>query len=374
MTELRSSYQAYLPDPYHETEADPTTLFLFFLRIGSKVDTLISTISTLHGLPGSLQTATSEALVGICELRGKLRTFSTLNHRFSGMMSRSGPDEWVEYGKILPETAGVEPRVDGWITQLKNDEFNQGDCARDLGALIAQFEHLGSTAFGRPGLDIGEQQLGLAYAFDYDLDNFAAAVGFARQAIVGLVGEGEVEVDVCDSSLEEEVYEPVQGILDLVRSNKVLSGKLVAEVEGVVRTNAALPSSSTTALSDLNSSVSNAVDLAIQLAQRISGHVASLRTSKEALRLEDIKRFLAEVTSENAESAPAAGQEGASPWDLISASIQRLAGDMNEIIPKIKAAVKNGQVVSSESCLSLLSSQIRSDRVGNGAMTHHSGR
>jgi dynactin 1 len=38
-----------------------------------------------------------------------------------------------------------------------------------------------------------EQQLGHAYNVDCDLDNFAAAVGFARQAVLGLAGdEGEL--------------------------------------------------------------------------------------------------------------------------------------------------------------------------------------
>ena len=62
-------------------------------------------------------------------------------------------------------------------------------------SLINQFNHLASTAFNRPdGLDMPEQQLGHAYNVDADLDNFAAAVGFARQAVLGLAADdGELE-------------------------------------------------------------------------------------------------------------------------------------------------------------------------------------
>jgi hypothetical protein len=67
-------------------ESGKVALFLFFKRISSKVDTLINTVSSLHGLPSSLQSASAEPLVGICELRGKLRHFSTLNKRFGGIM------------------------------------------------------------------------------------------------------------------------------------------------------------------------------------------------------------------------------------------------------------------------------------------------
>lgn len=56
-------------------------------------------------------------------------------------------------------------------------------------SLIAQFNHFAETSFNHPVLDAGEQQLGLAHLFDCDLDNFAAAVGFARQAIAGLASE-----------------------------------------------------------------------------------------------------------------------------------------------------------------------------------------
>lgn len=178
-----------MPERYLETEADSTALLLFFHRIGSKVDLLTNTISALHSLPSSLQVATSEALVGICELRGKLRHFSTLNKRFSAVMSRCSPTDWVGYGKTLVEVGGVENKVDAWITAIKNDEFNEGHCAGELDNLIAQFDHLAGTIFGRPELAVGEMQLGLAHGFDYDLDNFAAAVGFARQAISSLAKE-----------------------------------------------------------------------------------------------------------------------------------------------------------------------------------------
>jgi dynactin 1 len=142
--------------------------------------------------------------VGICELRGKLRDFSNLNKRFAAVLTRCQADEWIGYGKVLGELGGVEARVDGWIGTIRQDEFNEKDCARDLAryvsahlclrqeliiSLTAQFKHLGSTVFDRPELDVPEQQLALAYTMDYDLDNFAAAVGFARQTVYSLTQE-----------------------------------------------------------------------------------------------------------------------------------------------------------------------------------------
>ena len=133
-----SDDQAYLPEPYILSEADSTALYLFFRRISSKVDLLVSTISQIHSLPASLQSASSQALVGICELRGKLRDFSTLNVRFAAILTRSAPDEWVAYGKALAEMSGVESRVDAWVSSIRVDEFNERECARELGRYVVQ--------------------------------------------------------------------------------------------------------------------------------------------------------------------------------------------------------------------------------------------
>ena len=124
--------QAYLPDSYQETEASSTAALLLFERLSAKVDIAISTVSSAHGLPASLHSASSEALVGICELRGKLRHFSMLNKRFAGIMQRTDADTWVALGKVLEELAGVESRVDSWIAGLRSDEFHESDCAREL--------------------------------------------------------------------------------------------------------------------------------------------------------------------------------------------------------------------------------------------------
>ena len=98
----------------------------------------------------------------------------------------------------------------------------------------------------------------------------------------------------------------------------------------------------TDALANLSISVSNAVDLAIALAQRIGGHIASLRSSKQSLRLADIEVFLDEVTAEsaNANEAP--------PWELIGAYVQRLGVEVGGILPKVKIASKSNQVLPRE--------------------------
>lgn len=121
-----------------EFEADSTSLYLTFLRLHAKVDILASTVAQTHGLPSALHADApgSQPLVGACELRGKLRDFSIFCQRFAAIMTRCQADDWVAYGKVLGELGGVESRVDGWLSAIKLDEFNEKDCARELGRCV----------------------------------------------------------------------------------------------------------------------------------------------------------------------------------------------------------------------------------------------
>ncbi|TXT13518.1 hypothetical protein VHUM_00885 [Vanrija humicola] len=336
-----SIVQAYLPEPYLESEVDSTTALLFFNRVAAKIDMLVNAVSQMHGLPAALQNADSERLVGVCELRGKLRQFATLNRRFAAVMRRTDPEDYISFGRVVPEVAGVEAKVDAWIGLVKSEDFNEGDCVRELDSLLSQFNHLAEVVFQRPGLDACEHQLSLAYTFEDDLDNFAAAVGFVRHAIQSFINEEDVGVDLGNSTLEEAVYQPVQNVLDQVRSVKVSAGKLSAVLEEAVRAQVALLPEYTVTLSELVMSISNAVDIAVQLAQRIMAHIASLRSSKEQLRLADIQTFLAEVT------APVGAAELA-PWDIIGHFITRLVMDLDNGLPKFRNAAKSGQTIDLE--------------------------
>ncbi len=61
---------------------------------------------------------------------------------------------------------------------------------RQCRRLVAHVEHLAQASFAQDQHDLGECQLAFSLAFDSDLDNFAAAVGFARQACIAVSKEG----------------------------------------------------------------------------------------------------------------------------------------------------------------------------------------
>lgn len=81
---------------------------------------------------------------------------------------------------------------------------------------------LGSITSG-VDLDIAERQLGLVLSFDYELDNFAASVGLARQGIVDLMRDQDDSVVDSTEALTTAMFDPVQRILNQVRTVKLNS-------------------------------------------------------------------------------------------------------------------------------------------------------
>lgn len=241
-------------------------------------------------------------------------------------------------------------------------------------------------------MDLGERQLGFASAFDADLDNFAAAVGFARQACVSLSAEdgelqirlllhlrnltsrpfpSDIEVETTgDATFEEAIYDPVQRILNQVRTVKISSMKLVERMEELHKQSAALDTEGHIPLRMLATSVGQATDVAVkvssgtllsivssltlrhiflvlQLAHKVHSYVNDIRSNKSPLQLDTILGFLRDITAD-----ATAGDGGVSssiePWDLIGMYVTRLGNDINDLLPKIKMAIEEGKVVKGE--------------------------
>lgn len=103
--------------------------------------------------------------------------------------------------------------------------------------------------------------------------------------------------------------------------------KLVRRVEDLVRLSSALRPTLLPALRSLVDNVSNAVDFAIQLAQRIGGYSADIRASKEPLRLDTILGFLQEITADARQGTDLA------PWDVVAGFVARLGQEAAVILP-----------------------------------------
>lgn len=329
--------EAFLPATYTDVDAKSVEVYLALKRVTAKTELLDRMICDKHNLPRSLVEAQDEALVGVCELRGHLGQFANVTRQLAAIASRLPPAGFLQLARFLADVTPLESKVDAWVQRTTRDELLERDLAIDLQQCIAAVEHLQVTAFHHDNtLDEAERQLAMAHTFDYDLDNFAAAVGFARQAVRLVVDELEIEAG--ERSLDEAVYDPAQRILQQVQGVKQMSSQLMEDVAAMQSEGRALTPPLNAPLKMLVAAVSKATDVAIKLAQKVGEHVAIVRDERRPLVLDDILGFLTEIT------ADVAGAQNIPPWDIIGMFVTRLGSDLGAFLPRVRTAIQDEQL------------------------------
>lgn len=140
-------------------------------------------------------------------MRGRLSSLSTLCKRFASILRRCDVDSFLNIGRLYPEIAPMEKRIDMHIDLLRREEFREMECVNDVVKCVllsgpnydaadskfhrihAQFDHISETYFSGFEFDLGERELGYALSFDHDLDMFAASLGLVKTSIETLMKE-----------------------------------------------------------------------------------------------------------------------------------------------------------------------------------------
>lgn len=329
--------EAFLPSSFTDADGKSIAAYSGLVRVTTKADVLDRMICAKHELPQALSEARDEALVGVCELRGQLLHFSNETRQLAAIASRVSADDFLALSRIQADVSALESKVDAWIDRTKKDELPERDLAIELKQCVAAVEHL-RAIHADTALDEAERQLAAAITFGYDLDNFAAAVGFARQAVRAVVDE--LGVEAVGASLDDTVYDPAQRILQQVQRVKQMADQLAAEVRTAQSQSKALPPALNAPLKMLVGAVSKATDVAIKLAQKVGEHVAIVRDERRPLVLGDVVAFLTEIT------ADVAGAQDIPPWDIIGMFVTRLGSDLGAFLPQVRGAVQDGQLVA----------------------------
>lgn len=257
--------QAYLPASYYEADAEATNAVLLVQRLAGKADILVSTFCHMHNLPDALIEVNNDRLPGVCEVRGLITIFANFMARLAGNMVRGPPQEFLALARLYVEFTPIEEKVDHWFDLIRKNEFSERDCSLEVAGYVAELEQALASITSGVELDIPERQLGLALAFDYELDNFAASVGLARYGMSELVKDVDALVEGPISVIEQEIFEPVQRILNQVRAVKLNSMKLVDLVRAVSDRSTAFEHDLHIPLRMISESVSKATDVAVQV-------------------------------------------------------------------------------------------------------------
>ncbi|KAJ7774997.1 dynactin [Mycena metata] len=328
--ELLNIVQPYLPQIYVETDSDATSCYLFFQRLAYKADLIMTIVSQNNGLPDSLSGSVSDALVGVCDMRGRISALSTLCKRFAAVMRRCDVESFLNIGRLYQEMAPMEKRLDMHVDLLRRDQFREMECVTDVVKISAQFDHLAETYFSGFDYDLGERELGYLTSFDLDLDIFAASIGMTKTSIATLVQDDETVLDLGGFDIDTELFEPLQRLLDQYKGAKALSKKLTKRLEDLIQDSTALKAHLVPQMKALSNFVPELVNFGISFAQQIMPHLSDVRSSKAPFQLTTILSFVKQIA---ASTVAKDIKPGVTAWEAIGESITQLVQEGSKLLP-----------------------------------------
>ncbi|KAF8644238.1 hypothetical protein AX16_008593 [Volvariella volvacea WC 439] len=328
--ELLEILQPYLPQAYVETDSDATSCYLFFQRIALKLDVISSIEAQIHNLPDALNGPGSETLVGVCDLRARLASLSSLCKRFSGILRRCDVDSFLNIGRVYPEIAPLEKRLDMHLDLLRRDEFRESECHIDVENLQKQFDHLAEAYFDGFDVDLGERELRYTAAFDGDLDIFAASVLLIKTSIENLLKDEEVNRNLNGYEIEPELYDPLQRLLDLYKSAKNHAKKLSKRLEDLTSGEMALKSTLMPSMKSLSDNVAQLANFGITTAQKVMLHLQDVRSLKGPFQLTFVLSSVKETATTTAIKDL---KPGSSVWDALNDYIIQLSQEASRLVP-----------------------------------------
>lgn len=327
--ELLTIIQPYLPPVYVESDSDSTNTYLFFKRMASKADLLNSITAEKYSLPEALNEPVTEALIGICEMRGHIAHLSVMCKRFASMLGRCDPQTFLNIGRIYADINPLEKRLDIHIERLKKDEFGSLDCVTDVTKMVNQFEHLAELYLTGTNLDLGERELDLAVALDHDVDFFASTMAWTKTSLLEIFKDDDIDNEMGDEELETELVNPLQKLLDQCGNVRTVARKLVKRVEELTNESAALKAEFIPRLSHLTGGsglMELALKFGIQLAQAVRLYVIEVKEKKDTLNL---TRVLTSVRS-TAGEIKAGGGTGS--WQTVGDLLSQLQRDAADVL------------------------------------------
>ncbi|KAG5644147.1 hypothetical protein DXG03_009041 [Asterophora parasitica] len=328
--ELLSIVQPYLPELYVDSDTDATNCYLFFQRLAYKADLINTVVAQTHNLSEALNGPVSEVLVGVCEMRARISGLSTLCKRFAAILRRCDVESFLNIGRIYPEIAPMEKRLDMHINLLRRDEFRDMECVSDVLKIQAQFDHIAESYFDGFDHDLGEREMGYVLSFDHDLDMFSASIGLAKTSVQSILKEEEVTLDMSGYDIETELFAPLQTLLDASKGAKSASKKLTKRLDELIDDSTALKAHLIPQMKGLSNLAAELVNFGISLAQQIMPHLSDARSAKAPFQLTTILGLVKQIASATVAKDMKPGE---SVWDAIRVAISLVIHEGGKLLP-----------------------------------------
>ncbi|KAK0564041.1 hypothetical protein OC861_004501 [Tilletia horrida] len=288
----------YLPPIYYEGDAEAVNALLFFRRMSQKADIIKAVLEFSHDIQDSLNGTIPEHLVEVCTLRNSLVHFAAVARRITSVLNLASPEDFLRAGQQWRTFLQTEKRLDVFLDALRVQELKEPETERELRGHTEEFESFAAKFTSTDNAELAALEVGVASLFEHDLDTLAAAFGFAKQRIAALYEDEEVEWQLGSRSLEADIFEPLQQLINNVRATRVPARKLTRRLQTLFISEEAVKQEATGSLSTLSASSSALVGFARSLASSFNTYAAEVRTSKTPFLMSNIVSFVDEATNE----------------------------------------------------------------------------
>lgn len=324
--------QPYLPGAYSEAgDADAVDALLFFRRMAHKADLLKAVVEGHHDLAGALSLAGKipENLIEICRMRRSLAHFAAVSRQIAAVLQLAPVEVFLRGGRMYRELAGVEKRIDSFIEALRKEELREVECGKEFHRFANQFEEFSYALGVEDGdADLAAKEVGAAMLIDHDLDTLVAALGFSKQSIATLWEDPEVEWDQNGGSIEEDIFEPLQKLVDQVRGTKVPARKVLRRLGQLYSSDEAVKMELIMTLPGIGQLSGQLVTFAASLAKSTALYSAEVRTSKIPFAISQFSKLVEESMKEGLSQADPKDEM----WKTSLASTTHISTTINTLL------------------------------------------
>ncbi|CAD6910970.1 unnamed protein product [Tilletia controversa] len=290
--------RSYLPPVYFNGDADAVAALLFFRRMSLKADIIKTVLESSHDIQDSLNNIVPEGLIEVCMLRNQLTHFGAISRQISSVMNFASAEDFLRAGQEFRSFQHIEKRIDYYLDALRNQELKEAECGNALNLYSDDFHRFVITFKDSNDAGLPSLEVGVACMFEQQLDTLAAAFGFAKQRIAALYQDEEVEWHLGSRSLEADVFDPLQQLINNIRITKVPARKLTRRLQTLFVSDETIRESAVGAMPLLTADSQALVNFATTLASSFSKYTAEVRTNKTPFVMSNIVSFVDEATNE----------------------------------------------------------------------------
>lgn len=322
--------RSYLPSAYFEADADAVNCLLFFRRMAAKSDLIKSIVETNHDIQESLSGIVPEIMVGVCEMRHSIAHFGALSRQIAAVLRLAPTEVFLRGGRMYRENMAIERKVDAFIAALRREELKEQECGLEFARFVKQFEDFTMALGGDENdSDLAAKEVGSANLIDHDLDTLIAALGYAKQQLAQLYADDDVEWDMTGKNIEDDLFDPLQELINRIRNTKVLTRKVLRRLLSLAENDEAVRMEAIMHLPPLGRLTSQLVTFATQLSKSISTYVAEVRSSKSIFEISRVTEMVSEATEEGL------GKSDVNLWSGPLSSTSHLSSTIQTVLTAI---------------------------------------